>query len=89
MPNLALPCNNLTRMDKLGNDFELGRTVKQGIFGKRKDISEDLKAEIYMKMNEDKDKFHEMLNEKEKMVPQIGQLKDRPEFEKVQPGQQK
>ena len=49
---------NIVLLDKLGNEYILSRQVKQKIFTSRKDISEELRGEIYMKLqmqNEDKE----------------------------------
>jgi hypothetical protein len=40
-------------LDKLGTEYSLSRVYKQTIFSKRKDLSEELKAEVYMKMNKE------------------------------------
>ncbi len=42
-------------IDRMGNEYQLSRIYKQSIFTKRKDISEEMKAEIYMKMNKEKE----------------------------------
>lgn len=51
--------------DKLGNEYSMGRTYKQTIFNKRRDLSDEMKAEIYMKMNQEREKLEkEILKEK-------------------------
>lgn len=48
-------------MDKLGSEYQLSRNYKQTIFSKRRDISEELKGEIYMKMNKENEELQEQL----------------------------
>lgn len=51
----------LILMDRLGNEYQLSRIYKQTIFTKRRDISDEMKAEIYMKMNKENEEFQEQL----------------------------
>jgi hypothetical protein len=46
---------NIVLLDKLGSEYLLSRQIKQKIFTNRKDISEELRAEIYLKMQMDED----------------------------------
>jgi hypothetical protein len=48
-------------LDKLGKEFQLSRNYKQTIFNKRRDLSEEMKAEIYMKLNRENDEFDKQL----------------------------
>ena len=50
-------------MDKLGSEYTMSRIYKQTIFTKRKDLSDEMKAEIYMKMN----KENEMISNQQQM----------------------
>ena len=50
-------------MDRLGSEYTLSRIYKQTIFTKRRDLSEEMKAEIYMKMNEENKKLEEELKQ--------------------------
>ncbi len=47
---------NIVLLDKLGSEYLLSRQIKQKIFTNRKDISEELRAEIYLKMQMDEEK---------------------------------
>lgn len=49
-------------IDKLGSEYQLSRIYKQTIFTKRKDLTEEMKAEIYMKMNSEREKLDKSLN---------------------------
>jgi hypothetical protein len=51
-------------LDKLGNEYSLSRVYKQTIFSKRKDLPEELKAEIYMKMNKENEKLENSIVKK-------------------------
>jgi hypothetical protein len=48
---------SLILMDKLGSEYTMSRIYKQTIFTRRKDLSDELKAEIYMKMNKENEKY--------------------------------
>jgi hypothetical protein len=48
--NLMSMKTNIVLLDKLGAEYLLSRQIKQKIFTSRKDISEELRAEIYLKM---------------------------------------
>lgn len=48
-------------MDKLGSEYSMSRIYKQTIFTKRRDLSDEVKAEIYMKMNKENKKLEEDL----------------------------
>ncbi len=47
---------NIILLDKLGDEYLLSRQIKQKIFTNRKDISEELRAEIYLKMQTEEEK---------------------------------
>jgi hypothetical protein len=52
---------NIILFDKLGKEYILSRQVKQKIFSSRKDISDELRSEVYLKMqmdNEEKEKSY-------------------------------
>ena len=49
-------------IDKMGSEYQLSRIYKQTIFTKRKDLTEEMKAEIYMKMNQEREKLDKSLN---------------------------
>jgi hypothetical protein len=52
---------NIILLDKLGKEYLLSRQVKQKIFSSRKDISDELRSEVYLKMQQDieeKEKFY-------------------------------
>jgi hypothetical protein len=53
-------------MDKLGNEYQLSRIYKQTIFSKRKDLSEEMKGEIYMRMNKENEELREELRKNNK-----------------------
>lgn len=42
---------SLVILDQLGKEYSLSRSTKQFIFSKRKDLSSEMKAEIYMELN--------------------------------------
>lgn len=44
-------------IDRMGSEYQLSRIYKQTIFTKRKDLTEEMKAEIYMKMNQEREKM--------------------------------
>ena len=67
--------------DRLGREFELSRNVKQSVFSKRKDISTELKAEIYFKQNKKNEEFDEKLNELEGKYPLIKEYNQMREME--------
>ena len=46
-------------MDKLGSEYTMSRIYKQTIFTKRKDLSDEMKAEIYLKMNQENQKYEQ------------------------------
>jgi hypothetical protein len=41
---------NIILLDKLGKEYLLSRQVKQKIFTSRRDISDELRSEVYLKM---------------------------------------
>ena len=49
-------------IDKMGSEYQLSRIYKQTIITKRKDLTEEMKAEIYMKMNQEREKLDKSLN---------------------------
>jgi len=46
-------------MDKMGSEYTMSRIYKQTIFTKRRDLSDELKAEIYLKMNKENEKIEQ------------------------------
>ncbi len=50
---------SLVLMDKLGSEYTMSRIYKQTIFTKRKDLSDEMKAEIYLKMNQENQKYEQ------------------------------
>jgi hypothetical protein len=59
--NLMSMKPNIILLDKLGKEYVLSRQVKQKIFTGRKDISNELRNEVYLKMqmeNEEKEKLY-------------------------------
>jgi hypothetical protein len=59
--NLMSMKPNIILLDKLGKEYLLSRQVKQKIFSSRKDISDELRSEVYLKMQQDieeKEKFY-------------------------------
>lgn len=46
-------------MDKMGSEYTMSRIYKQTIFTKRRDLSDEMKAEIYLKMNKENEKIEQ------------------------------
>ncbi len=49
-------------IDRMGSEYQLSRIYKQTIFTKRKDLTQEMKAEIYMKMNQERERLEKNLN---------------------------
>jgi len=62
---------SLILMDKLGNEYLIGRLNKQTIFSKRKDLSDEIKAEIYQKMKKDNQEIKDQLKKSSKTASNL------------------
>jgi len=67
---------SLVILDQLGKEYSLSRSTKQFIFSKRKDLSMEMKAEIYMEMNKRNEEIEKHMSEKDKENKTIQKFKD-------------
>jgi len=67
---------SLIILDKLGKEYTLSRSTKQFIFTKRKDLSPELKAEIYMELNKKNEEIQSKLLERDKDNETIKKFKE-------------
>jgi len=67
---------SLIILDKLGKEYILSRSTKQFIFTKRKDLTMEMKAEIYMEMNKRNEEIEKQLIERDKDNQTIQKFKE-------------
>ena len=51
-------------VDKLGKEFVISRNIKQIIFNKRRDLTDEMKAEIYVKLQKENEEIENKLRGK-------------------------
>lgn len=67
---------SLVILDRLGREYSLSRSTKQFIFSKRKDLSMEMKAEIYMEMNKRNEEIEKQLSQRDKDNKTIQKFRD-------------
>jgi hypothetical protein len=67
---------SLVILDQLGKEYILSRSTKQFIFSKRKDLSMEMKAEIYMEMNKKNEEIDKQMNQRDLENKTIQKFKD-------------
>lgn len=67
---------SLVILDQLGKEYSLSRSTKQFIFSKRKDLSMEMKAEIYMEMNKRNEEIEKEMSQRDKENKTIQKFKD-------------
>ena len=67
---------SLVILDQLGREYSLSRSTKQFIFSKRKDLSMEMKAEIYMEMNKRNEELERQMSQRDKENKTIQKFKD-------------
>ncbi len=67
---------SLVTLDQLGKEYSLSRSTKQFIFSKRKDLSMEMKAEIYMEMNKRNEEIENEMGHRDKENKTIQKFKD-------------
>jgi len=67
---------SLIILDQLGKEYILSRSTKQFIFTKRKDLTTEMKAEIYMELNKRNEELEKQINMKDKDNKTIQKFKE-------------
>lgn len=67
---------SLIVLDQLGKEYSLSRSTKQFIFTKRKDLSAEMKAEIYMEMNRKNEEIEKEINSRDKENKTLQKFKE-------------
>ncbi len=67
---------SLVILDQLGKEYSLSRSTKQFMFSKRKVLSMEMKAEIYMEMNKRNEEIEKHMSQKDKENKTIQKFKD-------------